>query len=491
VSLVLSALCVVLGAMFLVAATTKLAALGKFTETLIAFGTPHVVAGPLAVLLAAAELAVTGALLFPATAWWGSLGATFLLGAFTVAVAANLMLGRRPPCNCFGQLSAAPIGWSTVWRNTALTFAAAWLAWQGSATRFSASTWDIPTKMQWPVLAFGVLAAAVAALAWLILQLTKQNGRLLLRVEALEMQMTDIARPIGGAASGRRAAPAFQLPGLNGEIVTLQTLLSAGKRLLLVFSDPDCGPCTALMPHIAKWQREFFDALNVVVISCGAPKANRAKADEYGVNQILLQKDREIAEAYSCSGTPGAVLVAADGSVESRLAMGLDAIIALVNRTLGGQRLIAAVPHDEPPTLPARLPLRLGEKVPQLGLADLKGRAVDLGGGKSVATLLVFWNPACGFCRTMLDELRRWDANRNGNAPGLVLLSAGSTQDNTAMGLSCPIILDRNFAVGQLFGATGTPSAVLLDTDGAVASQVAAGREQMMTLFEGGKLRYA
>jgi hypothetical protein len=49
--------------------------------------------------------------------------------------------------------------------------------------------------------------------------------------------------------------------------------------------------------------------LNVAVISRGSIEANRAKTDGHNVTQILLQKDREVAEAYSCAGTPGAIVV--------------------------------------------------------------------------------------------------------------------------------------------------------------------------------------
>jgi hypothetical protein len=50
------------------------------------------------------------------------------------------------------------------------------------------------------------------------------------------------------------------------------------------------------------------------------------------------------------------------------------------------------------------------------------------------------------------------------------------------MGLSSQIVLDQNFFVGQLFGAGGTPSAVLLDAEGAVASEAAAGAANVMAL---------
>src|SRR5919206_34249 len=72
-------------------------------------------------------------------------------------------------------------------------------------------------------------------------------------------------------------------------------------------------------------------------ISRGAPEANRAKSAEHGLANVLLQQDNEVAEAYQVAGTPGAVIVNPNGTVGSPLALGADAIRALVARTVGTQ----------------------------------------------------------------------------------------------------------------------------------------------------------
>jgi len=46
--------------------------------------------------------------------------AAILLLAFTVLLVVRLVQGRRPPCACFGALSAKPIGWGNVVRNGVL-----------------------------------------------------------------------------------------------------------------------------------------------------------------------------------------------------------------------------------------------------------------------------------------------------------------------------------------------------------------------------------
>ena len=50
------------------------------------------------------------------------------------------------------------------------------------------------------------------------------------------------------------------------------------------------------------------------------------------------------------------------------------------------------------------------------------------------------------------------------------------------MGLSSPVVLDQQFAVGQAFGAPGTPSAVLVDEEGKVASELALGTMEVLDL---------
>jgi hypothetical protein len=41
------------------------------------------------------------------------------------------------------------------------------------------------------------------------------------------------------------------------------------------------------------------------------------------------------------------------------------------------------------------------------------------------------------------------------------------------MGLSSAIVLDQQFSTGRAFEASGTPSAILVDAEGSIASEVA------------------
>ena len=69
-------------------------------------------------------------------------------------------------------------------------------------------------------------------------------------------------------------APSFTLPRLDGKgDLSLSEL--RGKRVLLVFSSPGCGPCNALAPELEKFHREN-SAADRLSRSPSAHRSNRA-----------------------------------------------------------------------------------------------------------------------------------------------------------------------------------------------------------------------
>ena len=115
-------------------------------------------------------------------------------------------------------------------------------------------------------------------------------------------------------------------------------------------------------------------------------------------------------------------------------------------------------------------------------LPDLEGNTVELADFGGEETLVLFWNPGCGFCRQMLPDLKQWESEAPESAPKIVVVSAGSEEANRGMGLASAVLLDQQFAAGRAFGASGTPSAVLVDAEGKVASEVAVGAPAVMEL---------
>src|SRR5438093_4954841 len=104
----------------------------------------------------------------------------------------------------------------------------------------------LETLLPWLLVALG---------GWLVYQLLRQNGRILLRLETLERQ---VARPgleplpAPGPPPGLPVgamAPDFQLPDLAGGRGRLSDW--HGRRVLLIFFNPRCGFCTQMVPDLA------------------------------------------------------------------------------------------------------------------------------------------------------------------------------------------------------------------------------------------------
>jgi peroxiredoxin len=488
---------VLLAGVFALAGVTKLADRQGSRQAAVDFGVPAPLATPVGVLLPLAELAVAAALIPATTATWGAAGALALLLVFVAGIASNLARGREPECRCFGQLHSAPAGYPTLLRNGLLAALAGFVLWQGRSADAGPSVvgW-LATLSAAQALFLGaglVVLGLVAAQWWFLIHLLRQNGRLLVRIEALEAGL--VAAGVASAPDGGQArssaglpvgeeAPPFALKGLNGETLTLETLHSSGKPVMLLFTDPDCGPCATMLPEIGRWQEEHAERLTVSLISRGDLEENRAAASEHGLRHVLLQKDWEVSEAYRVGGTPSAVLVLPEGKVGSPLASGAEAIRALLWHAIGepcpdcGKAQPAA--DRVARAVPART--KLGEPTPEVRLPDLSGETVALNDFRGQQTLVLLWNPGCGFCQQMLPDLKEWEDNLPEGGPRLLVVSAGTEEANRAMGLNSPVVLDQQFTVGRAFGASGTPSAVLVDEEGKVASELAVGTAAVLKL---------
>jgi methylamine dehydrogenase accessory protein MauD len=339
-----------LSAVFLVSGIAKLMDRPGVRTSVADFGVPVALAGPSAILLPVAELAVAVALLVRAAAWYGALGALLLLLLFIAGIAVNMARGQAPDCHCFGQLHSEPVGWRTLARNGVLAVIAGFVAgWGRADAGLSTTGWlSGRTGFERAVLIAGLLGLALfIAQGWLLLHLLEQQGRLLIRLDEMEARgaipgIAPVAPavPIVGLPVGT-PAPTFALDDLYGETLTLDALRASDKPTLLIFTDPNCGPCNALLPAIGRWQREV--TATIALISRGTPEENRAKSAEHGLADVLLQHDREVAESYHATATPSAVLVQPDGTIGSPVAIGADAIAQLV-ACIGDAPIVAPMP---------------------------------------------------------------------------------------------------------------------------------------------------
>jgi len=83
----------------------------------------------------------------------------------------------------------------------------------------------------------------------------------------------------------------------------------------------------------------------------------------------------------------------------------------------------------------------------------------------------------------MLADLKDWETESLEGGLTLLVVSTGNVGENRALGLRSPILLDEEgFTVGPTFGIHGTPMAVLVDAEGKIASDVAAGAPAVLTL---------
>jgi peroxiredoxin len=124
-------------------------------------------------------------------------------------------------------------------------------------------------------------------------------------------------------------APEFTLARLDGGELSLADL--RGERVLLVFSDPDCGPCDELAPRLQQLHVTRPD-LQVVVISRRDADATRAKEKSLGLTHpIVLQKQWEISLKYGMFATPIGYLIDEEGAVLKDVAVGVEPILALAD----------------------------------------------------------------------------------------------------------------------------------------------------------------
>lgn len=458
-----------LALIFGVAGATKLADPAGSGKSMRDFGVPSALAGVAGVGLPVAELIFAVALLPGSLAWWGACGILALLVIFIVGLSVTLLGGRKPDCHCFGQLQSSPIGWDLVIRNIVLASIAGFIVSRGPEGAGVSLTgwWHNLSGTESGLLGIAVALAALAAFqAWSTIELLRQNGRLMLRVEALEKRPQAPAKaPEPEPEPGLPVdadAPGFSLKNLDGETVTLSLLNQQRKPLLLFFFEPGCPSCDAAMPEVARWQNDHKERLLIVPISRGDIKANRAKADKAGVRDVLLQSDREVMSAYRVDGTPGAVLIR-NGRIASPAALGADSIARLVARNV--------MPE----------PVKKGEPVPSIKLKDLDANTFDVAHLTGKRTLMLFWNPGCGFCQRMLENLKTWERNPPPGAPQLLVVSAGSPADIRKQGFQARVLLDPYFAASHVFQSGGTPSAVLIE-DGKIASEVGVGADEVLQL---------
>lgn len=318
-----------LAAAFTVAAVAKLADLPGTRGAAESFGVPRRLSPAVAVLLPVVELTIAATLLPAATARWGALAAMALLLVFSAAIVRVLGRGATVDCNCFGGLTQTEVGRGTLIRNLALGLLAAFVAvGVESVGAFGWVTAPAPGDR----LAIVLLVGAVLGLACFSWQLLRQNGRLLLRLDAVEAAGEPPRAGDGKAAASLAigtVAPAFSGRDLDGEPVSLESLLTQGRPVALFFTDPGCGACELVLDAVADAQRDRMEDLTVAVLSTGATDRIEEKAARFGLDRVVPQ-DESVLDRYGVIGFPAIVLVDERGRVARPAALGVEEVREVV-----------------------------------------------------------------------------------------------------------------------------------------------------------------
>jgi thiol-disulfide isomerase/thioredoxin len=455
-----------LAAVFVVSAVSKLRDAAGARQAIEDFGLPRPLVRPIAAALPIVELGL-GVLLVVAdpAATLGAVGSLLLLSAFTATIVLNLLRGRQVDCHCFGRLSGGPAGWRTVTRNAVLLLLAAVpLRDAGGMPSLPAAADDYTAAELGTTAVLVVMSACIVVLALLLQTLVRRYGGVLLRLEALESH-------VGLAAPA--PAPSFALPDLDDELVALTDVLAAGRPALIAFISPTCHLCGELIPDLERWQTDPDEPMSVVVISTGNVRDNRDKIGVGSQLRVLLQDIQVTETAWGVTGTPAAVFVSADGALVGTPAYGIEPIRTMHDNVVTNLALANGLDaHQIQPR-----PVSAGDVIAEMTVTVEGHEPSTLVSATEDERLLVFWRFDCGFCEQILDDLRRLEAESR-----VVLVTGSTTAAIRDSGLSSPILREDGTLTAAL-QVPGTPSAVTVRA-GVVTSAVAVGGPDVLALIE-------
>jgi peroxiredoxin len=356
--------------------------------------------------------------------------------------------------------------------------------------------------MDLPAVALGLTWLVLAPCIWLGYQLMVQNGRIVLRLEALEQgaplgppndDELDAGLPVGSVLLD------FELPLLTGGMDRFSAWRD--KQVLLIFVDPSCPFSRALIDDLSQLPAGEPSPL---IVSTGSPEQNRElfEPDEMRL-PVFLQEGFEVAVLASAPATPSGYLVDRVGRTESPLALGLHELRRLAGLvTPGRQEPAGAAGADF--TIHAGDPvfasygeelhgLPVGTPAPAVRLTRLGGGEFSIEDYRGRPVLLVFVDPERAASQALLPELAA--LARRSPASAVVVVSRGDPASNEAWAQQCggdlQIGLQRYWEASRAFHLVAIPVAFLLDEHGTIAAEPAIGMDAILALAGGPPARMA
>lgn len=333
-------------------------------------------------------------------------------------------------------------------------------------------------------------------------QIVKQQGRIILRLDALEQRMSAQEPAHEQGLEVGTEFPSFSLPDLGGNPVSLDGF--RGKRVLLVHWSTSCGFCELIAPDLAKLQTNFERRnVQLLFLAYGDANANRKLAEEHGLKcPILLYGDSKVPEPFANLGTPSAYLLDSEGSVAKPLAVGAEEVPALAQEAAEEEIARSSVqPATEETSkrVPGAKPLsasrivrnglKAGTQAPGFTLPDIYGRTVSLDDFRGRRVLLVFSDPHCGPCEALGAELARFEHEHRGYL-ALIMVGRGDIAENRQKaeqhGIKFAVVIQDKWRLSKEYGIFSTPVAFLIDEDGVIAKDVAVGADAILALAQQG-----
>ena len=166
----------------------------------------------------------------------------------------------------------------------------------------------------WWLASYVALWIFVFVMGFLLLGALRALGLQGWRLEQLEA--TTPSRMGRNGLSPGKKAPDFTLPNIDGQDVSLND--SVGRKVLLVFVQPGCGPCHAIVPELNRLASRGDD-VQVLGINNGPPEDARKWAAETGARfPVLSQQTLSVSKRYEAFATPFAFLIDEQGVVRSK-----------------------------------------------------------------------------------------------------------------------------------------------------------------------------
>lgn len=162
-----------------------------------------------------------------------------------------------------------------------------------------------------------------------------------------------------------------------------------------------------------------------------------------------------------------------------RRVLAIGALLLLVLTVLAqaqipiGERVLAAFGQLSPAP-------RVENPVLDFTLPNTNGMAVSTGQFSGQVMIINFWATWCAPCREEMPALQQiYNQHRE---HGLVLLGVNYGEDRDAVvsyareiGVSFPLLLDRDMAVGQRYRVQGLPTTIFVDRQGMIQDMVVGG----------------